>query len=740
MAGSSSSDDDVPLAKRGGASKAATVSSSALSLEDAVRDVTAVATAIAQQYSPQPYVHEYADLTRSTTCAPTPGAKPRRRLVGRSRILAQDVIAKRPMPATKTSIRDGYAVASSQGTKVRRLTDVRSYAARGEEFAHAANASIQPDETAYVATGAPMPKGADAVVMQEKASELNLGGSKHIKLFAAPTPNMNVRGTGSDFNASDVLLRRGELLDSHAVLTCCAAGYAKVTVHSMLTVWVMSTGNELVDPVADDNSAAAAAAAAKGRPRKSNGNAQRDGNDDGCVYDANRPAIVNLLIHECCEVLDAGIVPDDQRALMDIIKQAYDSDDVGLVVTTGGASVGERDHVRAAVEAVGSKRGGWECGGTSQIWRFEKVHMKPGKPTGFATLSRGSEKRPLLVLSLPGNPASAMTTAHLLAIPCVRALARRAAWCIHHPRAQVYLGGDVKLDAERPEYMRATLRAATSSEAAHSGIPEGAFVADVTGRQVSSRPQSMVRAAALLELPPAERDVTSMPAGTRVTALLLAAPAFAEGSEQPPSTATMSARDVVKRSSGVGSGHVECAPSRSTVVPFAAIVCIGDALGDSKGFEWWLDSCATVAARTLKANGMKNVLKMGVLMRSPSDAADDLLAELRTLERIRACRLVVVIGPCSLGRTNGTPLSRTALASDAVSSACGRCELKAVSRSMRQAIREATGNPNAASLSQAGVYVFRESPESDQPPIWVCALEEKEETIKAALGNLLNIM
>ena len=634
-------------------------------------------------------------------------------------VLAEDVVASVSLPYKKTAIRDGYAVRASDGARTRRLVGrAESFAVRqaSDEYRRAAEAALGHGEASYVATGAPLPRNADAVVMQEKCDVTpdKLSVTPH----AAPKgPGMNLREPGSDFRKGDVLLRRGDAIDAHAVLVGQAAGLSEVAVRRRPRVWIVSTGDELLTP------------------ERSNVDDQSAGLGDDGVFDANRAALRYLFTDEGSDVIDGGICADTLAAAVGAVQRAYDDEEASLLVTTGGASVGVRDHVHAAVDAVAARHGGWSFGGCDPVWRFEAVRMKPGKPTGFAALARKNNTRPLLVLCLPGNPASAMTTAHLFAVPCIRALARRVERAVPHVRAAVHLAHQVTLDAERPEYMRAALRGCVSDDA-HLGVAEGALVAEVTGNQVSSRPQSMMHAAALLELPPADGDVKALPAGTRVTALLIARPSLTvagartNGSvnagvlAEPKSTAGMRARDLLEKaalSSSYGERFVAVLSIQSQRLPG------NDMSNGSQRLELQpaRGLCVDAAIKALSANNVLG-LRMGERTLASSGAAEALSAEFGQLARAGAA-FAVVLGPCA-AKTGNVPCSSSALASDAVALACDY-EIPLASKAVRQSIRQTA--PTAAALSQGGVFVYSS--------MWVAVLEARADLVEPAIGVIVKL-
>jgi molybdopterin molybdotransferase len=282
------------------------------------------------------------------------------------RILAQDVRAIRTQPARDLSAMDGYAVraADSAGPWT-----VIGESAAGSPFV----AAIGPYEAARIFTGAIMPNGADAVIMQEDVireantitlcNEVKISNGKH------------VRAAGSDFARNDFIATAGlELTPAHIGLLALA-GHWEVAVRRRVKVAFLSTGDELL-PLGTLC-------------------------DDAHIPASNAVMLATLIADTPSDVLDHGIIADDLPAITDAIKAAHDAD---ILVTIGGASVGDHDLVRPALLNAGAQIDFW------------KVAMRPGKPLMAGTLNRQ------IVVGLPGNPVSAYVTALLLLKPLIAAL------------------------------------------------------------------------------------------------------------------------------------------------------------------------------------------------------------------------------------------------------------------------------------------------------------------------------
>lgn len=283
------------------------------------------------------------------------------------RVLAAAVQSTISVPPSAMSAMDGYAVRAADIPVVGTRLPVSQRIPAG-----AAPTSLQPGTAARIFTGAPIPEGADTVVMQEvtTASE---GG---VVFNEVPVAGAFVRPLGEDFLAGADILAAGVRLRPQDVALAAAAGLPQLPVYRRVRVGVFFTGDELVQP---------------GEPLPPGG-----------IYNSNRYALCALLEALGCEVRDLGFVPDDFEATRHALRQAAADND--LVVTSGGVSVGEEDHVKPAVEAEGQL----------QMW---KLAAKPGKPLAFGTVRRpGGDS---WFIGLPGHPVSSIVTFMIFVRPFV---------------------------------------------------------------------------------------------------------------------------------------------------------------------------------------------------------------------------------------------------------------------------------------------------------------------------------
>src|SRR5436305_5530729 len=254
-------------------------------------------------------------------------------------VLARDFAAPLPLPPFTNSAVDGYAVRNAdlpQETEQALPLDGRIQAGGP------AQAAVKPGHTARIFTGAPMPPDAETVFMQE---DVRIDDAGKIVLPAGLKPGANVRPAGEDIPAGHSALKAGQRLRPQDIALAAAFGLTKVEVRRRIRVAVFSTGNELVSP---------------GAPRAA---AQ--------LFDSNRFMLMAMLARLGCEVSDLGILRDDRTALAIALKKAAGAHD--LILTTGGVSTGEEDHVKAGVESVG----------TLVLWRMAS---KPGRPVAMGII------------------------------------------------------------------------------------------------------------------------------------------------------------------------------------------------------------------------------------------------------------------------------------------------------------------------------------------------------------------
>jgi molybdopterin molybdotransferase len=358
---------------------------------------------------------------------------------------AADVVARRTQPAADLSAMDGYAIRFDDLPGPWRLV---GESAAGRPY----RAALAPGETARIFTGAALPDGADTVLVQEEAA----ADAQRIRL-AGDGPacrGRNVRRRGLDFDMGETLIRAGERLTPAQLALAGVAGAATLAVHRRVRVALAATGDELAAP---------------GAPL---GDAQ--------LPETNRLMLAAQLAGLPVEIVDLGILPDDLAALT----RAFATVDADLLVTTGGASVGDHDLVRPALEAAGA---------TIDFWR---IALRPGKPMMAGRLGA------MAVLGLPGNPVSAFVTTLLFVRPLVAHFAGAAAPFPVERTAT--LGEPVAANGDRADYLRAAL-------------VDGAVYASTI--QDSSMLRTLARSDCLIVRPPL---APAAPAGASVAILDIA--------------------------------------------------------------------------------------------------------------------------------------------------------------------------------------------------------------------------
>jgi molybdopterin molybdotransferase len=321
------------------------------------------------------------------------------------RILARAVSAPLPLPPFTNSAVDGYAVRSRDLVSGAEVT----FPVTGRVQAGAsASQPIEPAHAMRIFTGAPMPDGADTVFMQE---DVRLDEAGRVVFPAGLKRGANVRPAGEDIAVGTAALKAGQRLRPQDVALLAAFGLTEVDVTRRIRVAVFSTGNELVSP----------------------GDSRRPAQ----LFDSNRFMLMAMLGRLGCEVSDLGILRDDRAALAQGLKQVAGVHD--LILTTGGVSTGEEDHVKTAIESAGSL----------VLWRMA---IKPGRPVAMGIV----EGTPLI--GLPGNPVASFVTFVHVVRPTVLALAGATQAPLLPMPVRAAFGYRKKIG--RREYVRATLRKA----------------------------------------------------------------------------------------------------------------------------------------------------------------------------------------------------------------------------------------------------------------------------------------
>ena len=362
------------------------------------------------------------------------------------RVLAQDVAAIRHQPPFDASAMDGWALRSADAPGTLAIV--------GESAAgHGYEGEVAPGQAVRIFTGAAMPAGADTIVIQEDATREGETVS-----VPASAPGANLRPAGGDFRAGQALLSAGTRIDPWRLSLAASAGRAEVLVHARPRVAIVSTGEEIVE-----------APAAPGPYQ---------------IYDSGAPALAAMVEGWGGLAFKCKPVRDELDAVIAALREA----DAELIVTVGGASVGDHDLVRAAAQALGLSL------------KVASVNVRPGKPTFFGVLGDGRK-----LLGLPGNPASAFVCAELFLKPIVMKLQGGAE---NLPVASAKLAVPMAANGSREHWMRAKL-----------SYVDGALVAEPYRDQDSSLVSVFAAADALLRRP---ANAPALAAGDLVEVLPLA--------------------------------------------------------------------------------------------------------------------------------------------------------------------------------------------------------------------------
>ena len=368
------------------------------------------------------------------------------------RFLAAPVIADRALPPFDNSAMDGFAVrAADLPDELPVIGDIAAGAAP--------DVALRPGTAIRIMTGGPLPRGADAVVMREEATDRGV-----TVRFAHPAvAGQHVRRAGEDIAPGAEVIAAGSRIGPGEIAVLASLGQTEIKVGRRPRISILATGDELC-PL---------------------GEAPRPGQ----IISSNDHALAAQAIEAGADVIRTQLVPDDRAATEAAIIAALDCD---ILVTSGGVSVGDHDHVRAAMSAVGIAIDFW------------KVAMRPGKPVTFGVAGGGA-----LCFGLPGNPVSSMVSFELFVRPALRALAGAGERERDRPRAEVVLADPIGKSPGRAHYLRASI-------SRRGDLLE----ATPHAKQGSGMLSSLVAVDALVEV---AAELGDLPAGARCPALILRA-------------------------------------------------------------------------------------------------------------------------------------------------------------------------------------------------------------------------
>ena len=318
------------------------------------------------------------------------------------RVLAADVVALRTQPPEDLSAMDGYAVRSADVANVPVTLDVVGEVAAGHPFP----GIIGKGQAARIFTGGVVPSGADTIVIQENTKR----EANRVLVTTGAPPKKHIRRAGLDFEQGQVLLPRGRRLTERDLMLAAAMNHPTAPVHRRPRVAILATGDELKPPGSTPG--------------------------PGEIIYSNGFALAAMVRAEGAEVIDLGVVPDRIADTTAAIRRAR-SERADILLTSGGASVGEYDLVQKALTAEGLALSFW------------KIAMRPGKPLMSGKLGA------MHVLGVPGNPVSAFVCAKMFLVPLIRRLAGRSD--IAPETESAVLGRDLPANDERADYLRSSL-------------------------------------------------------------------------------------------------------------------------------------------------------------------------------------------------------------------------------------------------------------------------------------------
>jgi len=351
------------------------------------------------------------------------------------RVLAQDIYAKRTQPPFAASAMDGYAVRSQDVDQPGAILTVVGEVAAG----YTSDKIVGANQTVRIFTGAPIPQGANAILIQEDATVLD---DATIEARVAVAPDTYLRPAGLDFGEGDLLLRKDQLLDAGALCLAASGNHAELLVYAKPRIGILATGDELRSPGSTL--------------------------EPGQITASNSYGVAAIVTSHGGIPIDLGIARDDSDSLQAALNSAIEQKCDGLI-TLGGASVGEHDLVRSVFIDAGMALNFWQ------------ILMRPGKPLMFGTLEN------MRILGLPGNPVSSLVCSHLFVAPLVAALGGRQHLI---QRQTALLSHDLPANGGREQYARAVI-----------SRRDGSYYADVFENQDSSIVSLYAKANALVIRP-----------------------------------------------------------------------------------------------------------------------------------------------------------------------------------------------------------------------------------------------
>lgn len=381
-----------------------------------------------------------SEVVDSETCPITQAA---------GRVLSQDVISPVNVPQYTNSAMDGYAIRGKDA-------ELDSFEVVAEVLAgHAYDKPLELGQAVKIMTGAPTPKNGDTVIMREQAQQ----NGDNVTFGATIKIGQNVRQAGEDLAKGAAVFSAGQRITSAEMGMLASLGFADCNVLRKLKVAIFSTGDEVQDP----------------------GSAQQANS----IYDSNRFTIMGMLQKLGCEILDFGIIKDDEALMIEALESAASQADV--VMTSGGVSVGDADYIKLALEKLGQ----------IDFWR---INMRPGRPLAFGQI----QNKPFF--GLPGNPVAVMVSFINFVEPALRKMQGEPDW------------QPLKVNAVASENLRSRQGRTEFSRGVYKLDTNGQLIVSTTGKQGSGILRSMSEANCLIEISPA---VDTVKAGESVTIIPL---------------------------------------------------------------------------------------------------------------------------------------------------------------------------------------------------------------------------
>lgn len=369
---------------------------------------------------------------------------------GYQRVLSTAVTSPINVPAYRNSAMDGYAIRSED-------IGLAQFELVAEVMAgHGYNKVLQAGQTVKIMTGAPVPEGADTVVMREQAQT---NGNRVSFGDAYIKPGQNVRQAGEDLALGQHVFEVGQRVLSAEMGMIASLGFATLSVYRKLKVALFSTGDEVQAPGSEQN--------------------------DHCIFDSNRYTLMGLLTNLGCEIIDLGIIEDDEARMMETLQHAVENADV--VMTSGGVSVGDADFIKSALEKLGQ----------IDFWR---INMRPGRPLAFGHI----QNKPFF--GLPGNPVAVMVSFINFVEPALRKMQGETDWTL------------LKINAIAMEELRSRQGRTEFSRGVYTLNELGQLTVKTTGKQGSGILRSMSEANCLIEINPA---IDTVKVGESVTIIPL---------------------------------------------------------------------------------------------------------------------------------------------------------------------------------------------------------------------------